>query len=98
MLGNRVVEARQKIILGCGVARTGFRPFLQDSRKARPFPVPGVVLSDLFPETCLDQGEVAELAASGKREERVVRPAVIAREELEHAYSLSSSVTGGTTG
>src|SRR5688500_3676191 len=65
--------------------------------EAGPFAVPGLVVPDLGLQLILYEGKIAELAAGGEGEQRVVRPAIVAREELEH-YCPSSSLTGGTTG
>src|SRR3954463_12822630 len=98
MLRDRVVEAREKIVLGRGEPGARLGSFFEYFRKTRPLRMPGLVVAQLRLELFLDEGEIAELPAGSECKKGVVGPAIVAGEKLEHRYSPDSSVTGGMTG
>ena len=68
---------------------------LEDLGEMCPFAMPGFVVAHLPGEARMNERDVPELAAGGEGEQRVVRPAVMPREELEHRSILGKECRRG---
>ncbi len=91
MLAQGSIEAGEEEILGRADARVvleiGGRALFHDVGHHGPFADPRLVVAVVPLEAIDDPRDVAELAARGEGEERIVRPAIIAGKKAVHVGS-----------